>query len=166
MKNKNILFFTSLSLIITLSISFSASAEPRADFWTDSGTYYDFYLDWMYPKRDVGPKPASANIKQLTVKVKPRADFYTDSGAYYDFYLDWMYPKGKNRPADVGVLETVTVKPKPRTDFYTDSGAYYDFYLDWMYPKRSKPESRRTIKFLTRDRGVTSEGETRAKDNF
>ncbi|MBI2485778.1 MAG: hypothetical protein HYW01_02235, partial [Deltaproteobacteria bacterium] len=69
MKNKKILFIFLLSLIFILSIPLFASAQPRSDFWTDSGAYYDFYLDWMYPKRDVGPVPPTMNIKPLTVKV-------------------------------------------------------------------------------------------------
>ena len=149
MKNKKIFYVSLLSLIF---ISFSASAKPRTDFWTDSGAYYDFYLDWMYPKRNVGPVPPPTNIKPLTVKVTPRTDFYTDSGAYYDFYLDWMYPKGKNRPANIAT-KTLTAKANPRTDFDGpgDSGAYYDFYLDWMSPR---VKNTRVIKFFTRDKGT------------
>jgi len=50
----------------------------------------------MYPKRNVGPKPAPAQTKPLTAHVGPRTDYeYGNSGAAYDFYLDWMLPRVK-----------------------------------------------------------------------
>jgi hypothetical protein len=138
-----------------LMIPLSALAQPRTDFFGpgDSGAYYDFYLDWMYPKRNVGLNPAPAQTEPVTVKVGPRTDFYGpgDSGAYYDFYLDWMYPKrnvGLN-PAPART-KPLTTKVYPRTDYeYGNSGAGYDFYLDWMSP-RIKPKTPRVIPFLTR----------------
>jgi hypothetical protein len=142
-----------LGLLISLSLSLLASAQPRADFYTDSGAYYDFYLDYMYPKRNVGPVPASADIKPLTTEVGPRTDFHTDSGAYYDFYLDWMYPKRNVGPVPTPAdIKPLTAKPEPRTSFDGpgDSGAYYDFYLDWMSP-RVKSKTPRVITILTRD---------------
>ncbi|MDA2918995.1 hypothetical protein MYX76_05795 [Desulfobacterota bacterium AH_259_B03_O07] len=147
-----------LGLTLLLPLSLAASAQPRTDYFGpgDSGAAYDFYLDWMYPKRNVGLNPAPAQTKPLTVKVKPRTDFFGpgDSGAAYDFYLDWMYPKrniGLN-PAPVQT-KPLTVKVKPRTDYVGpgDSGAAYDFYLDWMSP-RVKPKTPRIIQFLTREK--------------
>ena len=88
-------FVLSLGLILLLPMSRPTLAQPRTDFYGpgDSGAFYDFYLDWMYPK---GKRPLpSSEIKPVSEKVTPRTDFYGpgDSGAYYDFYLDWMYPK-------------------------------------------------------------------------
>jgi hypothetical protein len=144
-----------LGLTILFSTTSSSSAQPRTDYFGpgDSGAAYDFYLDWMYPKRNVGLNPAPAPTKPLAVEVKPRTDFFGpgDSGAAYDFYLDWMLPKrnvGLN-PAPAPT-KSVTAEVKPRTDYeYGNSGAGYDFYLDWMLP-RIKPKTPRTIQFLTR----------------
>jgi hypothetical protein len=150
------LLLLGLTLVIPLSIV--TFAQPRTDFYGsgDSGAAYDFYLDWMYPKRSVGPIPGYGIPGTVTAKVKPRADFYGpgDSGAAYDFYLDWMYPKrnvGLN-PAPAST-KPITAKVKPRTSYDGpgDSGAAYDFYLDWMSP-RIKPKTPRIIPFLTSKR--------------
>ena len=88
----------SLGLILLLPMSWPSLAQPRTDFYGpgDSGAYYNFYLDWMYPK---GKRPfvSSSKIKPLSTKVKPRTDYDGpgDSGAYYNFYLDWMSPRVK-----------------------------------------------------------------------
>lgn len=49
----------SLGLILLLPMSRPTLALPRTDFYGpgDSGAYYDFYLDWMYPKKDVKSTP-------------------------------------------------------------------------------------------------------------
>jgi len=148
------IFLLGLTLMVPLSID--TVAQPRTDFYGsgDSGAAYDFYLDWMYPKRNVGPVPGYGIPGTVTAKVKPRTDFYGpgDSGAAYDFYLDWMYPKRnvgiKPAPAQTETV-TVTTKVEPHTSFDGpgDSGAAYDFYLDWMSP-RIKPKSPRIIPFL------------------
>ena len=155
MRGLRLLQLLLLGLTLAIPLSIYTAAQPRTDFYGsgDSGAAYDFYLDYMYPKRDVGPVPGYGIPDKVTAKVKPRADFYGpgDSGAAYDFYLDWMYPKrnvGLNpAPAPTKPI-TVKVKPRSSYDGSGDSGAAYDFYLDWMSP-RIKPKSPRIIPFLT-----------------
>jgi hypothetical protein len=157
MRVLRILQLVLLGLTLVIPLSVATVAQQRTDFYGsgDSGAAYDFYLDWMYPKRNVGPIPGYGIPGTVTAKVKPRNDFYGpgDSGATYDFYLDWMYPKRnvgiKPAPAQTTPL---TAHVAPRTNYEAgNSGAAYDFYLDWMSP-RIKPKSPRIIPFLTFNR--------------
>jgi hypothetical protein len=155
MKVLRILQLLLLGVTLVIPLSIVTVAQPRTDFWGsgDSGAGYDFYLDYMYPKRTVGPLPGYGIPGTVTKKVKPRTDFYGsgDSGAAYDFYLDWMYPKRNVGPKPAPApTKPMTAKVKPRTSYDGpgDSGAAYDFYLDWMSP-RIKPKSPRIIPFLT-----------------
>ena len=88
-----------LGLVLATPLSIHTAAQPRTDFYGsgDSGAAYEFCLDWMYPKRNVGIKPAPAPTKPTTAKVKPLTSYdgSGDSGAAYDFYLDWMSPRIK-----------------------------------------------------------------------
>jgi len=128
--------------LFLLSLSNTSYAGPRTDFIGpgNSGAFYDFYLDYMYPK---GKRPQQANTTAPSAKHSPRTDFIGpgNSGAFYDFYLDYMYPKGE-RPHGSNVTP-LTAKHFPRTDFIGpgNSGAFYDFYLDYMYPKGKSHES-------------------------
>jgi hypothetical protein len=59
MKVLRILQLLLLGVTLVIPLSIVTVAQPRTDFWGsgDSGAGYDFYLDWMYPKRNVGPIP-------------------------------------------------------------------------------------------------------------
>jgi hypothetical protein len=109
-----------LGLTLAFPVSIDSFAQPRTDYYGsgDSGAYYDFYLDWMYPKRNVGPKPAPAQTKPLTAHVGPRTDFdYGNSGSGYDFYLDWMLPKVKPKtPRTIPFLARLITRQRSDAD--------------------------------------------------
>jgi hypothetical protein len=60
-----------LGLTLVIALPIATVAQPRTDFYGsgDSGAAYDFYLDWMHPKRNVGPVPGYGISGPVTAKV-------------------------------------------------------------------------------------------------
>ncbi|MGB7290816.1 MAG: hypothetical protein WBD99_01420 [Thermodesulfobacteriota bacterium] len=105
----------------------TAQAKPRTDYdYGNSGSFYDFYLDWMLPR-----------VKPKTPRTIP--------------FLARLISRQRS-DVDIATAQAqhIAAKAKPRTDYdYGNSGSFYDFYLDWMLP-RVKPKTPRTIPFLAR----------------
>lgn len=150
-KMKHFFKLTPIFVLLVLAVTYLTSipAMAKSDYWTDSGGQYNFYLDYMFPKRNVGPKPQLIPPKKLTVNTSPRSDIFTDSGSQYGFYLDYMLPKRNVGPKPaVHPVKKITVDTKTVYDY---SPTPNDFYLDWMRPRiKPDPMSRKSIRFLTR----------------
>ncbi len=148
---KHFFKLTPIFVLLVLAVTYLTSipAMANSDYWTDSGAQYNFYLDYMFPKRNVGPKPEVHPVKKLTVNTSPRSDFFTDSGSQYGFYFDYMYPKRNVGPKPaVHPVKKITVDTKAVYDY---SPTPNDFYLNWMLPRiKPDPKSRKAIRFLTR----------------
>jgi len=71
---KHFFKLTPIFVLLVLAVTYLTSipAMANSDYWTDSGAQYNFYLDYMFPKRNVGPKPQVIPPKKLTVNTSPR----------------------------------------------------------------------------------------------
>ncbi len=88
-----------------MSKKLTVNTSPRSDIFTDSGSQYGFYFDYMYPKRNVGPKPAVHPVKKVTVDTKAIYDY---SPTTNDFYLNWMLPRIKPDPMSRKAIRFLT----------------------------------------------------------
>jgi len=104
---KHFFKLTPILVLLVLAVTYSTSipAMAKSDYWTDSGAQYSFYLDYMFPKRNVGPKPAVHPVKKVTVDTRTVYDY---SPTPNDFYLDWMRPRIEPDPMSRKTIRFLT----------------------------------------------------------